>query len=198
MSSYDAYEAWAAQQGHRSPPYRPTLAYRLAPLPFVVLGALGLFMYVFPTSEQVPESQLTLVEGVPSDVEFGKHIRRYGSVEKLSFVVGGYKTYISAYHPKYESVRSAVQERSPLKVWLETKRKYSGDDSKPLYKLTAGSRTLVAYGDTIEQQSEQHNSSLVVGIALLIAGAFVAVLGAFQQRRYDAYVAMLHQAQPVA
>ena len=177
MSSYEGYEAWAVQQGHRSSPYRPTLAYRLAPVPFVVLGLIALLMYVRPTSDQVPESQLTLVEGVPSSVEFGKHIRRYGSVEKLSFGVGGYKTYISEYHPKYESVRSAVLKRSPLKVWLETKWKYSGDDSKPLYKLMVGSRTLVAYGDTIEQQSEQHKSSLVVGIALLVAGAFAHCLG---------------------
>src|SRR5688572_28343463 len=105
MTSYEAYEAWSAQQGHSSPPYRPTLAYRLAPLPFVVLGIFSLVMYVFPTSEKVAESQLTLVEGGPSSVEFGKHIRRYGSIETLSFVVGGYKTYISEYHPKYESVR---------------------------------------------------------------------------------------------
>jgi hypothetical protein len=74
-------------------------------------------------------------------------------------------------------VRSAVEQRVPLKAWLETQQKYSGDDSKPLYKLMAGDRTLVAYGDTVEQQSEQHQSTLVVGVSIDCVMAQLPVIG---------------------
>jgi hypothetical protein len=195
MSSYEDSQTWAIHS-HR-PPYRPTLLFWLAPALFTFVGVLSLFMYASSAPESVPESELTFVKGVPSSVEFGELNRRRGSVETLSFVVGGYKTYISEFHPNYKEVRAAVQQERPLKVWLETSKTYSGDDSKPLYKLMAGNRMLVTYDDTVEQQAEAHKSLLVVGIALLIGGAALAFRGLLQQRRYNAYVDMLQQPQPV-
>ena len=198
MSSYEDAQTWAMQQGHRPAPYRPTLLFWLAPALFGLVGVLSVLMYTSSSSEPIPESELTFVTGVPSSVEFGKLARRRGSIETLSFVIGGYKTYISEFDPNYEAVRAAVQQRRSLKVWLETKATYSGDDSKPLYKLMAGSRMFVTYADTVERQAEEHKSLLVVGIALLVGGAALAIRGLVQQRRYNAHVAMLHQAQPIA
>jgi hypothetical protein len=160
-------QRWDSHQGPVAPPRRLSKSAWIGTVLFLTLGSLALAMYFFSDSGLVPEKQLTLVEGTPSNVKVWSRRKRAGSIECMKFTVGGYETYISEYHPKYDAVRSAVRGGGPLKVWLETKKKYSGDD-RPLYKLMAGSRMVVSYEDTVQERSKEHGSSLVVGIALVV------------------------------
>jgi hypothetical protein len=180
-------EARAAPASPRVPQARSTLVYRVAALLSLALGSLSLVLYLFPTSGPVPESALTRVEGVPSDVEVTTRAKRYGSVESLRFRVGGYQTFVSGYHPKYEAVRAAVRAGGPVTAWLETKEKYRGDD-RPLYQLAAGGRTVLSYDDTIREKAKERHSLLVGGIALMVMGVFIAGLGVVQSRRQGACI----------
>lgn len=166
---------WDLQQGQLSPPRRLSKSASIGTLLFLTLGALSLAWYFFSGPDLVSENELTLVEGTPSNVKVWARRKRAGSIECMKFSVGGYETYISEYHPKYEAVRSAVQGGGPLKVWLETKQKYT-DNERPLYKLMAGSRMIVTHDDTAQEKSQGHHSRLVVGIALMVmSGVYFSI-----------------------
>src|SRR5262245_28385540 len=87
------------------------------------------------------ETDLTLAEGVPTDVRESRSQTQGGfTTDYLYFTVAGYETSYSRDMPKYAEIRRAVKNGQELRAWVSTKQETAVPRSGPvpLYKVSIG------------------------------------------------------------
>ena len=130
-----------------------------------------------------PEQNLTVVEGIPTDIQISHGADTEGSPARddIDFNVSGHRIHYNSTQPKYAEVVAAVQSSEgkfdtrrpsrriesgkPIQAWLGMSGK-----SLELYKLNAGGKPVLAYADTAA-------SLKFLGRSILVVGALVVALG---------------------
>jgi hypothetical protein len=165
------------------PPGIFTWAFCIGVLLFGV-GALCLYVHI-RTIGIAPESQLTLVEGVPSDAQLSTFHGRYGAkTDTLRFKVGGYLAVYSSDDPKFNDVLEVVKARDRVRAWVSTRREtlLPREGWVPLYKLSRGDEEILTYSDVVDHEMKQSQAALIVGGFTFGVGAW-AVFGCYRQRQ---------------
>jgi hypothetical protein len=187
----------ALQQGRAEPPTQPKGVW-WGPIGFAIIGVLSLVAYLNPTSPPVTERDLTCVSGKPTEVEVYSRAKRRGSIECLKFRVDKYRAYISEYNPKYEDVRSALQNGDSLTAWFATNGNYGDTDERPLHKLAVGNRMILSFDDSVAEEKKSHDSLLIVGTAFMAIAALTTGIVAWKVHRYESFMEAYHKAAPTA
>jgi len=143
---------------------------------FLGLGVLLLFggYFMGPT----PEHDLTLVEGVPRDIdiEYSTASRRYGDTSNtLKFRVGEYLLRVRPYVNKaLEAVRTAARRGESVKVRVNTKTMIGhlnyGRDFAELYQLTVGNDQIITYQDIASKVNRDNELGIPIGWILFGLG----------------------------
>jgi hypothetical protein len=172
-------------------PQRPSFLKWLFHITIMLVGAvfLGLFLFhhFFGTT---PEDELTLAEGVPSDVERSQSTGRGGHTTYfVYFTVGEYRTEYGSNDPKYHDVSAAVASGYPIQIWVSTRQEtlFRLTNLVPLYKVQYGNRPILTYSEVVANRSDKSWPVLIVGAALFIIGSWEVYL-CFRSRRRNEYI----------
>jgi hypothetical protein len=149
----------------------------------LVAGAALIGTYLFGRLPgTTPENQLTIAEGVPVNVS--ETLRR--GHHDLSFTVQGYPITYAGDEPNYQGVRSAVQSRRPIRVWVSNKVEAAIPlgRSVTLYQLHQGDHPVLTYSEVVAHQARTARAVPIVGGALLGLGALALAGCCSAQRRH--------------
>lgn len=155
-------------------PRRPRVWEWLLSIGIVCLGLAILGIHFFSAIRgTTPEQELTPAEGVASDVTITAVPGR-APVQVLKFTIGGYRTEYASDRPKYDEVKSAVASGQPLRAWVSTKQEtvFPRAGWVPLYKLSAGDKPILEYGDVIAHEAKGSQAMLIGAIVVLAIGTF--------------------------
>lgn len=153
------------------------------------IGSLLVFVHYHGTT---PEEELTLVEGVPTDVELTRQTGQRGDTAYfLTFKVGEYFTEYSSLDPRFDDVLSAVRADVPLRVWVSTKQEtvFPRRGRVPLYKLSTADKMVLTYPEVVGRKANRTGSILILGGTILSLGAWGTYRCFRLHRRYTAWCA---------
>jgi hypothetical protein len=161
-------------------PRKPSLFEWLFCLAFFFLGCgiLGIYFsgrFAGTTSE----NELTLAEGVPSEVHVSQNLRLRGPrTESLEFTIAGYRTQYTSDEPKFQEVLSAVTSGEPIRVWVSTRPEtlFPARGWVPLYKVSLGETPVLTYPEIAAYHAEGARAMLIVGSAVFAIGAWAVFL----------------------
>jgi hypothetical protein len=141
----------------------------------LIIGCALLAFSVFDRRNgTTPEPELTVVQGVPYNVEWSEVTGRGGSRTRfLHFNVGEHRTTYSQSDPKFDDVAAAITSGHPVRAWVSTRQEtiFPRQGWVPLYQLSLGQWQVLAYADTIARRAEQSKSILTMAMVLLVSGA---------------------------
>jgi hypothetical protein len=186
------------QCGHTFRPFagvgsRPTTVWEWL-FCFVILsvGVCLIGLYLFTSSfGTTPEADLTLAEGVASDIKVVQLPGGGGTAEVLKFTVAGYHTEYSSYRPKYQGVLTAVRSGRPIRVWVSAKQEtlFPRQGWVPLYKLNVGDSPVLGYSDVVGDHVNG-SQAFLIGAGIAFAMGAVAIFFCYRNyRRYRAWAA---------
>ena len=170
-------------------PQPPSILLGLLCLGFLLFGVGIFWLSVF--SSKTPENELTLAEGVPSEVSVTHlNLGRKHSTDVLHFSVGGYRTEYGSKSPKFQEVLEAVRREDPIQIWVSTKQEtlFARSGWVPLYKMSVQGKLVLTYSDVMEKDSEGSLSSWICGGFILALGLYAGFLWYRARRRYTAWV----------
>ena len=145
-------------------PRRPPVWGWFAWIPFVAVG--GFFVHVYLRGPELPrEDQLTLVQGVATNVVQSSHRARAGTIHGTTFFIGPHKTYYSTYEGNYAKFEAAVKRGRALSVWLDTRK---GENH--IYKLDVGGERLLTYDHALKTAQDEMAAPKFVGFGLIFVG----------------------------
>jgi hypothetical protein len=136
----------------------------------LVVGIALLAVYLLDSSSgTTPEEDLTLVEGVATEVRTSS----VSGSEILEFKVAGHQTEYASDRPKYEQVLVAVGSGQPVRVWISTRQEtlFPRQGWVPLYKMSVGDQPVLEYAEVVGHKAEGAYAALVVGCVLCGVGA---------------------------
>jgi hypothetical protein len=149
-----------------------------------VLAAIFAYSRLYGTT---PEEELTLVEGLPSNIQHSAVSTRGPTTHYLKFTIGSFATEYSSTRPHYQDVFGAVDSGEPIRVWVSTKREtvFERDGWVPLYKMEHRGRMILDYETTVAHQKEEGDAASFVcpGVAAAL-GVFSLLLYVRSRLRY--------------
>ncbi len=134
---------------------------------FVIgLGMAGFSFTIHP----IPENELKLVEGVPSN----QHLVRRKRSESFVFQLADKSFDISKSATHYDEIVNAVQSGNPVKAWVE-------NSSNDIYKMTVNEKPILTYAESVQDKDHMKRTGLGFGLCLMLVGS-LTFFGMFNKK----------------
>jgi hypothetical protein len=146
-------------------------------------------MYVhIRTFATTPEDELTIVDGVPTDVEYStlQVTRRSRLTHHVKFTIDGARIQYDSSRPHYEELIQALQSQEPIKAWIATERTspFNLDQVRlmHLYKMEHRGQMILNYQEIVSLDEEESMALLICGTAIT-GGGVLALFSYYRARR---------------
>jgi hypothetical protein len=176
-------------KGNKPPPKvrrRSDFWGHLACVGLIIVGAALLGLYMFVRSRGTPsEADLTLLEGLPSDIQHSELHEGYGHVEYfIKFKMGSWSMQYGSSDPNAKEVFEAVHSGMPIRVWVLTNPPalVKNPDAAVLYQMEFQGKLVMDVQTRVAKDQERQQAFLIIGSALILLGGGILTWSLLRRR----------------
>ncbi len=171
---------------------------------FLLGGAVMIVtsLYVLLDWGTTAEEDLTLAEGVATDIEVRQSRIRNDDRHYLYFTVAGYRTEYASYQRNFAALRRAVESGQPMQIWVSTKQEtvFPRNGWVPLYKASIRGEPILTYAEVVAEKKAGPVGGpitiLVLGCVGVVGGVYLIYVTIREIRRVGMAAALI--LEPVA